>query len=187
MGGFGSGGRRPGAGRKPKSKRERKVQGSRHRTRARDAGVPETPASKDPARVTRPRDLEPIARAVWDKLAPHAIAAGTLTVATAYAFQRVCELESRRRRMETQIDLDGLMVSVVEVDEKTGARFSIGEPRAHPLIGHERQLQQRVEAGFAKFAIAPNGKSLMSEPEKTDPFAEFDGPPDLKVVRGGKA
>lgn len=185
MGGFGSGGRRNGSGRKSKAERERALAGSRERTRARDAAAPRTRTDAPAVAVKQPIGMTPIASGLWRLLAPAAVEAGTLVAGTAYAFRRLCELEARRRAMEAQIDLDGLMVNPMQVDEDTGRRFSIGAPVAHPLITHERALQVRVEQGMARFMITALGKSMkLMDPEESDPFAEFG---KLQIVQGGKS
>jgi phage terminase small subunit len=184
MGGIGSGGKRVGSGRKAKLERERQLAGSRVRTRARDAGAttakPRTaknrPEPSAPA-VIKPTDLTPIAADVWDLLAPGALASGTLTPTTAYAFRRLCELETDRRAMRALIEADGFTITNAE-----------GEPKAHPLLARENALQVRVEQGMVRFMVTALGKSMApDEPDEVDPFAEFDGPASLQVIRGGKA
>lgn len=177
MGGFGSGGKRVGAGRKSKTKAERKLTGARSRTAAKDAGAGAGAA------VPMPKDLLPSQAAVWRELAPHATSAGTLIPATVWAFRDLCEAIVLRRQMAAQLELDGLMVNVVKVDEETGDRYSLGDPKAHPLITHERGMRVRVEAGMLRFNIAPMGKSVAKVDVPEDPFAQFEG---LSVVKGGK-
>ena len=179
MGGFGSGGKRAGAGRKSKAQKERDLAGSRSRTTARDAGAKSAAVVK----VVKPKGLTPMAADLWDLLSPEAIEAGTLTIGTAYAFRRLCELEAQRQAMAKQIDLDGMMVNPVQIDEDSGARFSVGDPKAHPLITHERALVVRVEQGMARFMITALGKSMAAAADEADPFDEFGG---LALVKGGK-
>ena len=174
------GGFRPGAGRKSKKSKERELEGSRGRTTARDAGANSTDAKA----VSKPVDLEPIVSDVWDQLAPGAIAAGTLTEATAYAFLTgVCELIAERRRYRAQVDLDGIMIQPVQIDNETGDRFSVGTPVKHPLIPEIRQLQVRIEANMQRFMITALGKSMGAPVKDEDPFDEFGG---LALVQGGK-
>lgn len=174
------GGFRPGAGRKSKKSKERELEGSRDRTRARDAGAGGNTMSE----VAKPGDLDPITSEVWDLLAPGALAAGTLTEATSYAFQTgVCELIAERRRYKAQVELDGIMIQPVQIDDETGARFAVGSPTKHPLIPEIRQLQVRIEANMQRFMITALGKSMAPTSEEPDAFAEFGG---LSVVQGGK-
>jgi len=78
------GGRRPGAGRKPRSK----------------TGIvllhPSIPPASallaPPAEITIPATLDPEERAIWDERAPHAIAFGTLDAASVAAFARYCQI-----------------------------------------------------------------------------------------------
>ena len=51
------------------------------------------------------------------------------------------------------------------------------ELKKHPLISDLRGWEQRVEAGRARFRLAPVGKELAAPVKVDDPFAEFDGPP----------
>ncbi len=176
MGGYGSGGNRTGAGRKSKREKDRKLSGSRARTPVRD-----TPSS---VAVEMPDDLPEPQRHVWAALAPHALKSGTLTDATVWAFRDLCEAIVLRRAMAAQLELDGLMVNPVKVDEETGDRFSLGDPKAHPLITHERGMRLRVEAGMARFNVAPMGKSVAAPAKPVDPFEEFDG---LHAIPGGKS
>jgi hypothetical protein len=78
------GGRRPGAGRKPRSK----------------IGVvlihPSIPPASallaPPAEIAIPDSLDPEERAIWLERAPHAIQFGTLEAASVSAFARYCQI-----------------------------------------------------------------------------------------------
>jgi hypothetical protein len=179
MGGFGSGGRRVGAGRKSKTKSERKAHGSRNRTKASDAGKRQNHAKA----LKMPAGMTPGQQLAWKEMAPFAEKAGTLVEATVMAFRDLCEVVAMRRSILAQLELDGLMVNQVKVDEETGDRFTIGLAQAHPLLSHERQYRLREEAGKARFMVLPTGKPMASDDKPEDPFAEFDG---LKVVKGGR-
>jgi hypothetical protein len=134
--------------------------------------------------VSKPADLDPITSEIWDMLAPGAVAAGTLTKDTAYAFLTgVCELITERRRYRAQVELDGIMIQPVSIDEETGDRFSVGSPVKHPLIPEIRQLQVRIEANMQRFMITALGKSMGAPVKDEDPFDEFGG---LSLVQGGK-
>ena len=143
------GGRRPGAGRKLKDRGLAALHGSRQRTVVRfpapavavSAGVPAAP-------VACPEPLDEEAAAVWERLAPHALAAQTLTDGTAQAFALLCRQVVLERKLAACAD-----------------------------AGHasHRGMMQRVEAGYVRFALAPMGKPIMSaKPVEADPFAEFE-------------
>lgn len=83
MGGRGSGGNRPGSGRKPKDAHLRLVEGD---TSHRPAPVVATAPVADVPMPTLPA----AEAAVWTQLAPHAMTGRTLTPATAYQFELLC-------------------------------------------------------------------------------------------------
>lgn len=108
------------------------------------------------APVTRPVELETEAAAVWTELAPHATAEGTLTPRTVTAFAWLCR-------------------SVV-IERKLGlSSETVGR-------GDHRGMMQRVESGFHRFRLIPDGKPVRVV-EAKDAFEEFDAQP-LKVVGG---
>jgi hypothetical protein len=153
VGGFGSGGARVGAGRPRKSAAAHVLAGTT--TRAVD---PPAPAPLSLVRPTAepltsdfavPDDLTPEERKVWLRLAPHAVAARTLTQATVYGFMTLC----RTVALERELARDS---------ERSGK-------------GDHRGLIQRIDAQMARFGLLPLGKPMMAEPEKpVDPFAQFE-------------
>lgn len=163
MGGKGSGGSRVSAGRKPKNAALAALHNSRDRgTRpAADSSTP--PAAIPPAQpkskpLPPPRYLSDEEKDLWKTLAPHAHALGTLTPETAMAFADLVEAILIRRRMAKQIQDDGLMLAVYDVDEESGTRVATGESRAHPLIARHQQQLVRVNDLRARFRLVPDGK-----------------------------
>lgn len=165
MGGFGSGGARVGSGRKKKSDAAKVFHGTatRRERKRRSRGVS---PSAQPA-VAMPDDLSVDERKIWRKLAPHALAAGTLTQATALAFRHLCEAIVLKRLMLAEIKEYGC--SSIDVDAKL---------TANPLLTQYRSMLQRVETGMMKFMLAPLGKSTLPEEKPEDPFAAFDDDDD---------
>lgn len=105
--------------------------------------VPQTPADAPEC----PSDLSEEAKAVWARLASHALAAGTLTAGTVDAFALLCR----------QVVLEKVLA----------------ESRDAGQASH-RGMMQRVEAGFVRFALAPMGKPVARPAAAAaDPFAEF--------------
>ena len=147
MGGRGSGGTRPGSGRKPKSLALKALHGT--------ATLKERQAAK--ARPTivveefdAPNDLTTDERLVWMRLAPSAFGARTLTKATEYQFIILC----RNIVLEREIAQDR--------EQRGGA--------------NHRGIIQRIDAELARFCLSPMGKPLIdAEPPSDDPFAQFDG------------
>lgn len=164
MGGRGSGGARVNSG-------PGRVIGSLrwNREQKRAKQHPAVPAPKLPI-LPPPDGLTEAQRAVWVDLAPHAAGERTLTPATAAAFRDLCEAIVSKARMQAQIDADGLTYLKVTID---GAGQEHQEVKAHPLISQHRGLMQRVEAGFARFRLAPSGKPLSPAVETKDEWSEF--------------
>lgn len=141
---MGWGGARPGAGRKPKSDAEKAVTGSRRVKTAPESArvlshpsVPSGPVAAPLPKVSEedaPDDLTIEERHVWLKLAPHALAAGTLTPATDMAFSLFCRNIVLERTM-------------------SAAPLAVG-------TANHRGIIQRVQADAAAFCVRPNGKSM---------------------------
>jgi hypothetical protein len=151
MGGVGSGGRRPGAGRKPKSADLRALDGNAGRrgkvvthpsVPPSSTLVPPPPALPKLDEADAPDDLNADERKVWLELAPHAIANRTLTPATSLGFRMLC----RNVAMERQYSQS--------VRDRGGA--------------NHRGLIQRIDAELLRFNLAPCGKPVAA-PESAKP------------------
>lgn len=202
MGGKGSGGARMGAGRKRKTLQEQRLTGTVSRSpeqagasataappvAAETPAIVETETQDGPVVsiplpgggvVTRPNRLNEAEVDIWNELAPLAVKAGTLVPETSFAFCDLVELVVLRQRMKDELSA---------LDERDGKRgyydLTISTEqglKAHPLITQYRSMMQRVEAGLARFRLAPFGKEILpsgaSAPK--DDFGEFDDqPPD---------
>lgn len=114
-------------------------------------------------------------------LAPHALMAGTLTPATAWAFRDLCEAIVLKRDVLAVVEADGLTsVAIKTRMEQDGSGDQIGEPRAHPLLSRHTALMLRVETGLRMFKLAPTGRESAPEVVR-DEWAEFDAP--LRAVK----
>ncbi|MGE0450854.1 MAG: P27 family phage terminase small subunit [Vicinamibacterales bacterium] len=188
MGGKGSGGARAGAGRKPKNQQLGDLSGSRRaraRARKRNQTVPaaggnqneprppvtpsDEPSTSPSVQVQIPQPpgsltLDELAE--WNDLAPRAAKEGTLNETTTFALRDLCQLRVLKDRLLRRIGDDGDVV------------WGVGGSRAaHPLLTRITTLSQRIEAGMARFKLAPMGKELETgKPVPVDPFAEFDQP-----------
>ncbi len=159
-----SGGRRPGSGPKPKDARLALLHGSRDRgTRP---AVDAAPVVITAGVIQPPADLPADQLAVWRDLAPHALRELTLTAETALAFRDLCEAIVIKRRMLAEIEADGYMTSKVtlQMDEKGGGLQSV-EKKAHSLWPQFRGLMQRVETGYMRFRLTPDGKQRAANAE----------------------
>jgi hypothetical protein len=167
MGGLGSGGFRMNAGQKPKDAAQRRLHGSRG---AKASGATQSPAADY---VAPPDDLAPSERAVWDRLAPHAIEARTLVASTAFAFAHLCRAVVLERALWAQIEADGLTSVRVTTDVTSGEQHS--EAKAHALLPRHNAMQVRVEQNLTRFRLAPIGREIApAAPVEDDPFAKFD-------------
>jgi hypothetical protein len=144
MGGKGSGGARPGSGPKRRSQKADWLAGT--------AKKPKDAPVELPIVVAVPISVEGAARGVWDALAPHAIAAKTLTPATSLAFAMLCRVVV----LETQL-----------------ATTDPGGP-------DHRGVMQRMDSLMARFLLTGSGKASAPTEEKKDDFAEFDAPGTLQ-------
>lgn len=180
MGGKGSGGSRPGAGRKPVSAEAGAVSGSR-RARARAKQANQNGAANQKASVqgdAPPHEQQPLDLAVplppgnmtldelaeWNELAPRAMKEGTLTESTVLALRDLCQARVLKDKLLRKIgDLGDVVLA------------SNGNLAANPLLSRFTTLLQRVEAGMVRFKLSPMGKEISQPAEKApDPFAEFD-------------
>ncbi len=138
------GGRRIGAGRKPKNKTAKLL----HHPSSSPASV--LPTTNDPSPVEEfdaPNDLSPEARAIWLKQAPQAFANRTLTRASAMAFERYCE------------------IAVMERDERRSS--GRGESNHRGLMKELRELE-------ARFLLIPSGKAMPSSERTPHSAADPD-------------
>jgi hypothetical protein len=170
MGGVGSGGLRPGSGRKSKRGQEKWLGGNAGKR------PPKAPPKDAPGLMAAPAGMADAAVVVWNELAPHACAERTLTPATAAAFRQLCGRIVLLELLEKQIADDGIMTDKVtlQMDEKGGGLQQV-EKKAHDLLTKCMTLMQRVDQGMLRFRLSPMGKEL-APPEKApdDPFSEFD-------------
>lgn len=156
---MGWGGRRPGAGAKPKSKRARALSGvPAHRNVVAHPSVPVSPPSTNsdqaPAvdEFAAPDSLNAEERAVWLRQAPFAFKNGTLTRATAMSFERYCRMVVLERSFSTaDSDHRGLLqrINAVELQfllTPCGKAMAEPEQPAKPANPLERFLNRRREA-----------------------------------------
>lgn len=193
MGGKGSGGRRVGAGRKPKTAREHWLTGDAGKRglalveRPGDAGAPKA-VRRRASRTTEPvvpavpaigRDGEvlgemlPGERVFWERLAPLARANGTLTDDTVPGFVLLCQTAFDAQQCRAEIYARGI-VSTRTAMKETGnddeaMEVVTVELRAHPLWPSYRGLKARLEQLEARYGLASAGKAPASgKPDEDD-------------------
>jgi hypothetical protein len=155
MGGKGSGGTRVGAGRKPKAA-----------PRTISENPAPVPAIESNLALQPPTSLSTAECTLWQALAPHAIAAGTLDASTAEDFKVLIAL-------------------TVEASELLAARRAAGlNDKGLKFATAYRHTVQRLESKMRAFKLAPIGKQIRPfTPAEPDPFAEFDEPLPLPGAR----
>jgi hypothetical protein len=148
------GGRRPGAGAKPKSQRQREISGvpAHRRKVVAHPSVPDQAGERSALpTVVIPDGMTPEEQKVWDQDAPFALENGTLTPATARTFRRYCQS----------------VVIAWELALDPGRRGG----------SDHRGMIQRADTEALSFNLAPCGKRMVSEGQPAaapvNPLARF--------------
>jgi hypothetical protein len=147
------GGRRPGAGRKPKSDAMRELDGNAGHRPARVLNHPSGYVAAPPAPVEEfdaPNDLTTDERNVWLELAPHAFAARTLTKGTSEAFKMLCRNILLEKDMRASV-----------LDRGRAA--------------HQGMIH-KVETAWLRFNLSPCGKAMVDAAPAVvavNPLAKF--------------
>lgn len=162
------GGRRQGAGRKPKSAKHHFLTGNAGKRnfelvpKTRDELPPADPAEPE---LVMPADQLALdgEQAYWERYAPAAQAAGTLTPQTRGGFVLLCQIAARADRMWEDIEREGFTWS----DE--------GVIKAHPLLPSYRGLVQRQESLLQRYLLAamakPDTAAASAKPKEDDDSA----------------
>lgn len=154
MGGKGSGGARIGTGPKRKDQALALVHGSRQ----------VHPASQEAhgavGVVSAPGWLPELHRAIWESLAPLALANGTLTPESVPGFAHLCKCVWAERVLLEKIIASDWQVDKVtlQMDEKGGGLQQV-EKKASDLITKWQAMLVRVENGMARFKLTADGKA----------------------------
>jgi hypothetical protein len=150
-----SGGARVGAGMKRRDPKAAWLAGEKPGPKR----VPKVTAVTDDTVVKAPSYLTAEELAVWKDLAPHARAEKTLTDRTVMAFATLCR-------------------NIVILRKLEAAPLTCAGP-------DHRGMLARVEMGWARFRLVPDGKPVIDDAAPIDEWAEFDQP--LQVIKGGKS
>ena len=100
--------------------------------------------------LARPKSLALDVARIWNELAPIAIREGTLTPSTVSVFGWFCRNIMLERKM-------------------AAAPLCVGGP-------DHRGMMQRVEQGFTRFRLWPDGKPVAADEAPKDEWTEFEGP-----------
>jgi len=156
----GHGGRRIGSGRRPTPESGRWLDGGiDHRGRP---GAGERPVPRVSVPVEPPDGLTPAELVVWRVHADAAIAAGTLTPATAAEFATLCTLDVQAQKILDEWQVEGIT------------------DRGIRLASAWRAMIARLENKRRSFCLAPLGKPLAPvAAEPGDGFGDFDERPRI--------
>jgi len=166
MGGKGSGGFRPGAGRKKKAAHLKIAHGTA--TIAERLAAASGPAEDQPDAVTMPDDLSPLQIEHWKELAPIAVRERTLTETTRPAFLLLCKNRANLDDYNGILETDGY---TIETEQGT---------KAHPLLTARDRMVKIIDAQMARFKLTPFGKEVPTgAPAK--PVSK------LQALRGGRS
>ena len=117
--------------------------------------------------VAAPTHLSPSARAVWERLAPIAIAMGTLTTADVTTFGTLCELQSTLEMASAHKAVDGFMPFGLSDDG--------GGATVHAALRLERETANALRPYYEKFGLEPAGRSRISVPKPKEPENKWAG------------
>lgn len=147
------GGRRPGSGRKPKSALEKAVTGDPGHRGGRVLTHPsggQVPVAATIEECDAPDELTMDERRVWMRLAPYAIAAGTLQPEMSHAFSVLCQNVVRERVLAS-------------------------DPKTYCGSGH-LQMIKTIDTELLRFNLSPCGKPIhrvAPEAKPANPLERF--------------
>lgn len=151
------GGRRIGAGRKPKIVKGNSVPASAAQVRQ---SVPTTNDDSPIEEFDAPNDLARDEREVWLKQAPHAFKARTLTRGTALAFERYCKVVALERKEAQSSGVGGAnhrgMLKLIRDYEKDFKLVPSGQPMAEPMPAPQMDEDEAFFGGGPRAVGRPN-------------------------------
>ena len=172
------GGKRLGAGRKPKTRKERWLGGQAGHRPMPLTVVPKKPPKVFSADLTvqvvadipAPAILTEDEQAYWQLWAPMADRRGLLTDDTIPGFAELCQVARRKAMLWSEIMSSGLVYEVVTVD---GAGQERREFKKHPLLTEWRGLVKQTELLMSRFGLTGDGKVQAAEEQPDDERAEL--------------
>jgi hypothetical protein len=137
--------------------------------------------------IPPPDGLSEETLAVWQREAPYALVARTLTPASAGSFRDLCEVTVARDAMRDQIRREGYTLDE-PVFDKQGNQVGTRTIK-HPLLAEYRGLEVRVEAARARFSLAPTGRPMMEDDEHRHQSKSPTSPLDVlqRAAAGSRA
>jgi len=124
-----------------------------------------------PGDGTKPPTLSARAGAVWDRLAPIALAMGTLTVADTEPFATLCELQA-------DLDMARACKDAPEFAPFTVSEDYNGAPKTglHAAVKLEKELAPVIRPYYALFGLEPVSRARIAVPKAPDqPVSKWAG------------
>lgn len=119
----------------------------------------------------KPTWLTPAAAAVWDEIAPGAIAMGVLTSVDVSAFGKLCELEKTARMASDQMRAPGFAPFLLSQDFDGAPKVSI-----HPAVKLERETSLALRAYYERFGLEPSARTRIKVPNRpAEPESKWAG------------
>lgn len=169
MGGKGSGGFRPGAGRKKKDAHLKIAHGTATLADRLAAASSSSGTDTPESAVSMPADMTPKQIEHWKELAPIAHRERTLTETTRHAFHLLCKNRANLDAYNDILDTDGY---TIETEQGT---------KAHPLLTARDRMVKIIDAQMARFKLTPFGKEVPTSGVNEKPVSK------LQALRGGRS
>jgi hypothetical protein len=108
------------------------------------------------------------AGAVWDELAPIALAMGTLTTADVRAFKTLCGLQATLDMADAQKDAEDFAPFTVSSDFNGADKVGL-----HAAIKLEKDYAAAIRPYYALFGLEPVGRARIAVPKKDEPKSKW--------------
>lgn len=108
--------------------------------------------------------MSALAGAVWDRLAPVAIAMGTLTVADVDAFKTLCSLQATLDLADAQKDAPEFAPFTLSEDYNGAPKMGL-----HAALKLEKEYAPVIRPYYALFGLEPVGRSRIAVPKNEQP------------------
>lgn len=152
------------SGRRPKPHALKVLQGITRQDRL-NPDQPQPPSGD----VVKP-PMSRVAGAVWDRLAPIAIAMGTLTPADVEVFRTLCRLQATLDLADAQKDAPEFAPFTVSEDYNGADKVGL-----HAAIKLEKEFATTIRPYYALFGLEPVGRSRIRVPKADEPQSKWAG------------
>ena len=114
--------------------------------------------------VKPPKGISKAARAVWEDIAPTAIAMGTLTTADVWAFKTLCELQASLDMASRAKDAEEFAPFTVSDDFNGAPKMGV-----HGALSLELKYAPIIRPYYEKFGLEPVGRARIALPKAEEP------------------